>query len=385
MQIEIAPDWQAQVIESIDAAQSVFEKCGVASPFLQFTFWKSLEESGVIGGDTDWQIKYVLISHHLQPVAWMPLFLKRQHRGEYVFDQGWAESYFRHGLDYYPRLVTAIPFTPVPDQRALVIDGYQYTAIWPLLCLAVKKLAEHYQASSWHLLFMDNALKEVMQSQQMAIRYNCQFLWNNAEYRQFDDFLARLTAKKRKSIKVEREKVKQQGIVCQCIEGKDISVAQWQFFYQCYVNTYIERGQKPYLNFKFFQMISKTMAENLMLVIASREHEMLASALFFKDDTHLYGRYWGAMEAIDCLHFEVCYYQGIEYAIHQQLKFFDPGTQGEHKLIRGFKPIYTYSAHWLSHAGFMQAVRDYCQEEFGHIQAYYQSAQESSPYKQMLD
>ena len=375
--------YQVRYLKSVDEAAPLFGTVAPAQPFLQLAFWQALEQQHAIGLHTGWQISHILLEDAGRPVAFLPLFIKTHHRGEYVFDHSWADAYARHGLNYYPRLVSSVPFTPVTGQRVLLAEGYHIEEVWPTVFDAIQSLATQQQASSWHGLFIDQPLLDFLQTQSnVAIRYHCQFLWRNEGYRQFDDFLAALTAKKRKSIKVERQKIIQQGITVQWIEGADISDEDISFFYQCYANTYYVRGQRPYLSREFFGQLIKQMPQQILLIKASHDEQGIAAALFFKDEQTLYGRYWGAVEQVDCLHFEVCYYQGIEYAITQQLQFFDPGTQGEHKLIRGFAPIYTHSVHWLARPEFMQAVQDYCVQEKEYIDDYYQAALASTPFKQ---
>lgn len=374
----------SKILTSIDDAAALFNQVQPIQPFWHIEFWQALEQQHAVGEKSGWQISHILLELAGQPVAFMPLFIKNHHRGEYVFDHAWAQAYARHGLNYYPRLVSSVPFTPVTGPRILMAQGYDLSTVWPMLFECIQQISEQYQASSWHGLFIDKPLADFLQhtTPPLAIRYHCQFLWENKNYQQFDDFLADLTAKKRKSIKVERQKITKQGIECRWIEGEDITAQEIEFFYTCYTNTYAIRGQKPYLNQQFFSQLIATMPEQVLLIVAEYEQQPIAAALFFKDQDTLYGRYWGSVAAVDCLHFEVCYYQGIEYAILHQLKSFDPGTQGEHKLIRGFAPVYTYSAHWLARPEFMHAVDNFCKEEQAHIADYYQAALASTPFKQ---
>ena len=405
MQVDFS--YQAKVIHSIEPAASLFEQVKPKQPFLQLAFWQALEQQHALGAKTGWVISHILVEQAQQPVAWMPLFIKSHHRGEYIFDHSWADAYARHGLNYYPRLVSSVPFTPVTGERVLLAQGHELNQIWPVIFKEIQRLAEQLQASSWHGLFIDQTLLEFFQDHHnsqvnsgtqietqskheshqqeapLAIRQHCQFLWTNQNYSNFEEFLAALTAKKRKSIKVERQKLDEQQVECHRLEGIDITEADIEFFYQCYANTYHERGQQPYLRQAFFAQLVQSMPHNLMLIKASQHQQPVAAALFFKDDQTLYGRYWGALAQINCLHFEVCYYQGIDYAIEQNLAFFDPGTQGEHKLIRGFAPKYTYSAHWLAQPEFMRAVQSFCQQEKVHTEAYYQAALASTPFKQI--
>ncbi len=392
--MQVDSSYQFKIISSVEQAKHLFEQVKPAQPFLQFEFWRALEQQQVIGVGTGWLISHIVIQQAGQAVAWMPLFIKSHHRGEYVFDHAWAEAYARHGLDYYPRLVSSVPFTPVTGERILLAGTHELAQVWPVIFSAVQQVVEQYQASSWHALFIDQHLLKFFQTHsqsiaqqmpplaQLAIRQHCQFLWTNHNYRDFEDFLAALTAKKRKSIKVERQKLVEQHVTSQFLEGSEICLEDIEFFYECYANTYYVRGQKPYLTQAFFWQLVQQMPQHLMLINAYHQDKPVAAALFFKDKHTLYGRYWGAVEHINCLHFEVCYYQGIEYAIKHQLAFFDPGTQGEHKLIRGFAPVYTFSAHWLAHPDFMQAVQNFCQQEKAHTQAYYAAALASTPFKQ---
>lgn len=374
-------DIEVQVLSSIEQAESFFKGYQARQPFQHYAFWQSLEKHAA-NQQTGWKPSHLLLLEGQQPIGFLPLFIKSHQRGEYVFDHAWADAYARYGLDYFPRLVSSIPFTPVVGERLFLHEPYQAAQLWPTVFEKIKHIAQQQQASSWHGLFMDAALKTTLQQQpDLAIRSNCQFLWCNQGYQTFDDFLQQLTAKKRKNIKVERKKLLEQGLVYQCKEGRDISAQDWEIFYQCYVNTYYVRGQKPYLPLAFFLELAAAMPQCLMLMLAYQGEQAVAAALFFKDAETLYGRYWGELQHIDLLHFELCYYQGIEYAIRHHLQYFDPGTQGEHKLIRGFAPVYTYSAHWLALPPFMQAVRDYCQQEARHTEAYYQAALDSLPFK----
>lgn len=381
-----------QVVESIrDFPAQLW--LNQTTPFMQRAFWLALEDSGAIGAQAGWFGQHLLLYRGTDPVAALPLFVKTHNRGEYVFDHAWAQAYARHGLDYHPRLVTSAPFTPVTGSRVLLAKNVSLTEVLPTLLHGVKALAQKLSASSWHGLFLDASFLQAYQAAtlsdsktpKLAERINVQFLWENKNYSDFAAFLDVLTAKRRKSIRVEREKVAAQGMSCHWLEGQDISQDDWQFFYQCYQNTYFIRGQKPYLKLEFFTQLGATMPDTLALIIAKDADENpIASALFFKDEQTLYGRYWGAIRDVDSLHFEVCYYQGIEYAIQQNLRWFDPGTQGEHKLIRGFAPVLTHSMHWLSEPAFMAAVTDFTVRERVGVEAYFEEAKGCLPYKNIV-
>lgn len=386
-------DWSIQVVESVrDMPENFWH--GQSTPFMQRAFWLALEDSQAIGAKAGWFGQHLIVYRDQEPVAALPVFVKTHNRGEYVFDHAWAQAYARHGLEYYPRLVTSVPFTPVTGSRVLLANGIELSDVLPVLLQGIQALAQKYGASSWHGLFLNqdflqayrdvsfsNLQTDDLQAVKLAERINVQFLWENKSYSDFASFLNGLTAKRRKSIRVEREKVSAQGISCRWLDGAEIKDADWQFFYQCYQNTYHIRGQRPYLSLAFFKQLGASMPDALALVIAQDADQQIAAALFFKDEQTLYGRYWGAVDDVDCLHFEVCYYQGIEYAIRHDLRWFDPGTQGEHKLIRGFAPVLTYSLHWLAEPAFMDAVMDFTVRERVGVEAYIAEAMGCLPYK----
>lgn len=380
------------------------------TPFMSFAFWQALSDSGAIGVDAGWMSIFIAV-HPAEapesPVAVMPVFIKGHHRGEFVFDQAWAEAYARYGIDYYPRLVTSVPFTPITGQRLWLAKGIALTAdILAAALEGVDDIAVQIKASSWHGLFVDEAMvscalaERDLENQSGADlerrvleRQGCQFLWQNQNltnegrpFADFEAFLMTLTAKKRKTIRAERRKVAKQGIRCQLKVGDDITDADWATFYQCYVMTYAVRGQQPYLSSAFFTQLGRTLSEHLMLAQAlDSSGEVIASSLFMFDDPNspdstLYGRYWGALGEYDSLHFELCYYQGIEFAIAQGLDYFDPGTQGEHKLIRGFIPTVTHSLHRIYDARFMPAISDFCQHDREHMRHYRKQAHEALPF-----
>lgn len=370
-------------------AQIPAELWSSTQPFLYRVFWQALEDSAAIGAGSSWLGQHIVLrSAAGQPLAALPLFVKQHNRGEYVFDHAWAAAYQRHGLNYLPRLVTSVPFTPVTGQRVLLADQVELSEVWPLLTRAIVALAKRLQASSWHGLFVDLALSELasrtaVDGFPVARRLNCQFLWRDQGYGDFAGFLAALTAKRRKSIKVERAKVAAQGITCRWTQGAALTDADWDCFYQCYAMTYQVRGQQPYLQPSFFKQIGRDMPDSLVLAQAmDAAGQPIAAALFVQDEQTLYGRYWGALVEADCLHFELCYYQGIEYALQRGLRYFDPGTQGEHKLIRGFAPVYTQSLHWLREPAFMAAIADFVQREQVAVEGYYQSTLQALPFKQ---
>lgn len=389
---DVALQFSIEVVESMRHVPDHFWSTQ-STPFMQRAFWLALEESAAIGAQAGWFGQHLMLYQADQLVAVLPLFVKTHNRGEYVFDHAWAQAYARHGLDYHPRLVTSVPFTPVTGSRVLLANNVLLADVLPTLLHGIQALAQKFSASSWHGLFLDSSFLQAYQAAtlsdsktpKLAERINVQFLWENKNYSDFAAFLDVLTAKRRKSIRVERDKVAAQGMSCHWLEGQTISQDDWRFFYQCYQNTYFIRGQKPYLKLEFFTQLGATMPDSLALIIAQDDNKNpVASALFFKDEQTLYGRYWGAIRDVDSLHFEVCYYQGIEYAIQQNLGWFDPGTQGEHKLIRGFEPVLTHSMHWLSEPAFMAAVTDFTLRERVGVEAYFEEAKGCLPYKNIV-
>lgn len=354
----------------------------VSDPFLHPGFLGALETAGVVGPGTAWQPAHLLFEHEGRAAALLPLYRKQDSRGEYVFDHSWAGAYERHGLAYYPKLVTAVPFTPVPGPRLLLAPGESLEDWLPTVLEAVRTLCEEQGLSGWHGLFVEEDWVAPALAAGFARREGCRFHWENPGYGNFDDFLARLTSKKRKDLKRERRRLQEAGVTCRRFEGSDIDEDRWDFFYRCYVRTYHEHGQHPYLNRAFFALLARQMGEHLMLVVAEDADGPLASALFFRSGHTLYGRYWGCLRRADGLHFEVCYYQGMEYCMQRGLSDFDPGTQGEHKLLRGFAPRRTYSLHWLAEPEFQQAVRRFGEEERMAVMRYAEEAASVLPYRQ---
>lgn len=351
-------------------------------PFLHPAFLSALEDSGAVGGNTAWQACHLLFCRADKPAALLPLYRKQDSRGEYVFDHAWAAAYQRHGLPYYPKLVTAVPFTPVPGPRLLLAEGESAATWLPQVIQAVRAECESQQASGWHGLFVETDWLAAAADTGLAVREGCRFHWENAGYRDFGDFLETLTSKKRKDLRRERRRLQEQGIACRLLEGAGIDDEAWDFFYACYANTYREHGQRPYLGADFFRQLGRTLRDRLLMVIAEDPRGPMASALFFHDGSTLYGRYWGCLRRADGLHFEVCYYQGMEACMRRGLRDFDPGTQGEHKLLRGFAPRLTYSLHWLREPGFQHAISNFAREESTAVRRYRDEAETYLPYRQ---
>lgn len=357
---------------------------GIGYPFLRHEFLSALEYSGAVSERTGWQPKHVVVMEDDEVLALMPLYLKAHSWGEYVFDQAWAQAFQVQGFDYYPKYVTSIPYTPCQGTRLIIKPDVEYSEIVELILKFIQQQTESQIASSWHCLFPDTSLKNVLHSKGLIIRESVQFQWFNRDYATLDDFLQTLTASKRKMIKRERRKVSEQGIHLLRLEGKAIHDIHWQTFYRFYALTYLKRNTQPYLNLAFFRRLAETMLEQLQLILAIKEGTPVAASLFLVGVDTLYGRYWGCSQDYDSLHFETCYYQGIEYCIEQGLLRFDSGAQGEHKIARGFEPVTTYSAHWIQDAQFAQAIAEFVDRERKHVNQYKSAASEYLPFKQSI-
>ena len=351
-------------------------------PFLRHAFLHALEASGAVSPETGWEPCHVCIRDAGEVIALAPGYIKQHSYGEYVFDWSWAEAYHRHGLAYYPKYVTAVPFTPVTGPRLLVTKLHQNDAEWGRhvqACYhdAVIEMLRTRGCSSWHLLFPE----EHHGAGQLMRRTGTQFHWVNKGYAQFDDFLASLSASRRKSIRKERQRVVQSGVQCVWRDGANLTPEEQDSVYGCYAATYLKRGQAPYLNADFFARLWRTMPQTTRVLLVRRDATVMAVALFFQGERTLYGRYWGCTEEVPGLHFEACYYQGIEYCIRHGLQRFDAGAQGEHKLLRGFEPVTTQSFHWLDHPEFAHAIQHFVQEEAQAVSGYQQQARNYLPFK----
>ncbi|RUR55116.1 GNAT family N-acetyltransferase [Vreelandella populi] len=355
---------------------------GRDQPFLRHAFLYALEASGSVSHDTGWEPCHACVWQGGQLVGALPMYRKHHSYGEYVFDWGWAEAFERAGGAYYPKLLSAVPFTPVPGVRTLIAEQCPHSAVRAELAAAWQS-SDQTSLSSWHLLFANERDVDAWQAQfpELITREGVQFQWRDAGFGNFDGFLESLTSKRRKMIKRDRRLVADQGVSLKRLEGHDITQDALAHFYRCYSMTYFERGRSPYLNQDFFERLRNTMPEALMLVQAQLDGVPVASALYFRGDQSLYGRYWGSEVVADCLHFEACYYQGIEYCLEKGLTLFDPGTQGEHKLVRGFAPQRVRSLHYMAHPGLAAGVARFCQEEGAHIKAYREAAQQALPFK----
>ncbi len=358
---------------------------GARQPFVRHEFLLALEESGCAAARSGWTPRHLLLEESVGGIVGaMPLYRKTHSRGEFVFDFSWANAYAQHGLPYYPKLVTAVPFTPVRGPRMLTAarpgDGTRRDGIVEALIRAAQDHVRSEQLSSWHVLFPEEAAVPPLSHAGLIERRDCQFHWFNRGYPTFEDFLATFTAEKRKKAKRERRRVAEAGISFDTRHGADMNAALWDTVYAFYADTFHRHGHEPYLNLDFFKRIAAAMPDKIMLKIALQGAEAIAVAIFFVGEDALFGRYWGAGGNYHSLHFETCYYQGIEYCIEHGLQRFEPGTQGEHKVPRGFVPTLTSSVHDIADERFAAAIRDFAGREARSVERYAAAVNEHVPY-----
>jgi predicted N-acyltransferase len=370
------------------------------SPFMRHAYLAALQTSGSAVESTGWQAQFVTLWRGEELHAACPLYLKNNSYGEYVFDWAWANAYAQHGLDYYPKALVAVPYTPVPGARLLARDPAARAAL-------VQALIAHTRdegLSSLHLLFLQPQDVQACEAAGMMLRHTVQFHWKNVAptlpegadpawgrpgaggqpFTDFDHFLASLQQDKRKKIRQERRKVAEAGVTFRWSRGADIRAADWDFFYRCYERTYLEHGNAPYLKPAFFQHMAQQMPQHWLLFVAEREGQAIASSLIGIDEAAgvAYGRYWGALQRVDCLHFEACYYQPLAWCIAHGFVRFEGGAQGEHKMARALLPVMTTSAHWLAHPSFADAVARFLERERQGIEGYMDELQAHSPLRQ---
>jgi predicted N-acyltransferase len=353
-----------------------------ATPFVRHAYLAALHASGSASEATGWLPQFLALSDGERLVAACPLYLKTHSYGEYVFDWAWADAYQRHGLDYYPKLLDAIPFTPVPGPRLLACDS-QHRLV---LLRAMQQLARDAKLSSAHLLFLDDEDRAAAAQAGWMSRSTVQFHWLNRTpepYADFADFLADLQREKRKKIQQERRRVADAGVTFEALEGDAITSADWDFFYRCYTLTYRAHHSTPYLTRDFFERLAATMARHWLMFVARRGRERIASSLIAIDPERgaAFGRYWGAVDHVPCLHFDACYYQPLAWCIANRYRRFEGGAQGEHKMARGLLPVQTHSAHWLAHPQFARAVADFLEREGAGVEGYLDELNERRPFK----
>ncbi len=399
---DVAPPYTVRCVPRIadldarqwDALAAASRGAATPQPFLAHAFLDGIERTGCVGPGTGWTVTHLVLEDANGTLAAAtPLYLKWHSYGEYVFDWAWADAYQRHGLDYYPKLLCAIPFTPVAGVRLLGRDTAARQALARALVEHAKESAATTHrprrprrgapplVSSLHVLFPSDEEAGWLHQAGMMLRRGVQFHWHNAGYRDFADFLAALSQAKRKKIRAERRKVAEAGVTVTRRSGREIGAGDWAFFARCYEATYEAHYSTPYLNREFFQWIGERLGDRLTLVVAERESRPIACSLLVRDDDRLYGRHWGTVEPVPFVHFEVCYYQAIEEAIASKLAIVEGGAQGEHKMARGFEPTPTQSCHWLAQPEFAQAVDSFLAREGRAIDGYLDELKERSPFR----
>jgi predicted N-acyltransferase len=350
------------------------------NPFVRHEFLSALERHHCVGEHYGWIPQHVIARDQSNTlIAAVPMYLKDNSYGEFVFDWNWADAYHRNGLTYYPKLVVAVPYTPVSGPRILTKRDDPQLALQ--LIQATREHAERLKVSSLHWLFTDNQTTQRLQQTGFMRRLGCQFHWNNRDYANFDDYLATMSADKRKKIKRERRHVQEADIQFEVLDGHAVSSEQWRIYHRFYESTFAKLGGHATLTLPFFEEIGRTMADNIVLVMAKRHNRYIASAFSLRGSHSLYGRHWGCEVDYNSLHFEACYYQGIEYCIKHRLSSFEPGAQGEHKISRGFLPSETYSTHWIAEPDFKTAISRFLEHEIAGMQHYMSELLQHSPYK----
>ena len=351
-------------------------------PFVTHAFLLALEQSGSITPRTGWRPRHLLVDGaDGKLAAAMPCYLKSHSMGEFVFDHGWADAFERAGLDYYPKLLCAVPVTPVPGRRLLVGPDGDAAALQRTLIAGAIELTKQMKASSLHVTFLDPAQLPAAEAQGLLHRTGHQYHFTNAGYKSFDDFLATLASRKRKTLKRERRDALAAGISIEWLTGADIGTEHWDAFFAFYTDTGGRKWGSPYLNRKFFTLLGQWQAKDCLLVLAKREGRYIAGALNMIGAEALYGRYWGCIEHHPFLHFEVCYYQAIDFAIARGLKRVEAGAGGEHKLVRGYEPMVTHSVHWLADPRFRKAIGDYLERERAHVEAQGEAMAGMTPFR----
>ncbi|WP_084657319.1 GNAT family N-acetyltransferase [Hydrogenovibrio kuenenii] len=357
-------------------------------PFILHEYLNALETHECVGEKYGWIPCHIGVFHQDQLIAALPLYEKYNNYGEFVFDQAWESAWKQVGLDYYPKLVSAMPYTPARGPRFLTTENHPHidNAQQQMLLLnAIKSLCNEYQLSGAHILFADakqqSWLESLPEENNLLFRHDTQFHWFNQDYETFDDFLAKLTSKKRKNIKQERRALKESGITFRILDGHTATKTDWANFSYFYDKTFIEKWSTPTLNKDFFIEVAQKLPDSIVLVLADLDDQCIAGALMFRSEDTLYGRHWGAIKDVKHLHFETCFYQGIEYAIQQGIKIFEPGAGGEHKIARGFIPVPIHSTHWLRVNPFEEGIDHFIEQEKAAVNGYMDECEDMSPYK----
>lgn len=370
-------------IDDIDATQWN-TVAGSHNPFLRHEFLAALERHGCVGPEQGWIPRHLAaFDNQGQLQGAVPLYIKDNSYGEFVFDWAWADAWARHGLEYYPKTVSAIPYTPATGPRLLLRDTPDKEQVALQLVELARQWSQSEQMSSLHWLFTDRHDTALLEQQGYLLRLGCQFHWRNDGYRDFDHFLEHLNARKRKKILRERRFVSDAKISIAVVDGTQASEEQLLTMHEFYRTTFEKKWGHPTLTLAFFDEIARTMGEQLIFFIASKDEDVVAGSICFRSDDTLYGRHWGCRQDFHSLHFETCYYQGIDYCIGEGLQYFEPGAQGEHKISRGFLPTQTWSAHWIAHKGFRDVIQRHLVEETAAMREYMKELASRSPFKQV--
>ncbi|MGW8309921.1 MAG: GNAT family N-acetyltransferase [Thiogranum sp.] len=354
---------------------------GTASPFLRYEFLAALENNGCVGERYGWLPNYLTAFDEGRLVGAVPCYIKDNSYGEFVFDWAWADAYQRAGLAYYPKAVVAIPYTPATGPRILTAAQTDRDEVVAQLTALAREWSQSQRLSSLHWLFTDERDTRSLEAQGLLLRLGCQFHWRNQGYRDFEDYLDGFNARKRKKVRRERRYVQEAGIAVRIVHGHEASCEELAVMHEFYRSTFDKKWGHATLNLGFFREIAATMGEQLVFVIAARGAEIIAGAICLRGSDTLYGRHWGCRAEYHSLHFEACYYQGIDYCIRHGLACFEPGAQGEHKISRGFLPTPTWSAHWIAHPGFREVIGRYLQQETAGMLDYMQELTEHSPFR----
>jgi len=372
-------------LQAAHEADRVVSQQDAYNPFISHNFLAALEQSKSATARAGWQPQHLVIEGSGGTAdAVAPTYLKAHSRGEYVFDRGWAEAYERAGGNYYPKLQVAVPFTPATGRRLLARPGPRAAALQTALAAGLIALCREYRASSAHVTFLPETEWEHLGQQGFLQRTDRQFHWHNADYANFDDFLGALSARKRKVIRRERRDALPSEISLHWLTGSDLTESVWDAFFAFYMETGSRKWGRPYLTREFYSLVGASMADRIVLIMAKRAGRWIAGAINFIGSDTLFGRHWGAIEHHPFLHFEVCYYQAIEYAIAHKLKCVEAGAQGEHKLFRGYLPKTTYSAHYIADPGLRRAIADYLKRERAHVEADVEELEAYTPFRKNL-
>ncbi len=375
---------RAEFVPSLSAVDpAMWDALLGAHLFTRYHYLDALERSGCVGMESGWLPQHLLLYRDDRAIAAMPLYIKLHSYGEYLFDWSWARAFAQHGQNYYPKLVSAIPFTAVSGPRLGIAPNEDPAWVHAAVADALRQRTEGLDGSGAQVLFLEDDALPHWQLPGWYRRRDLRYQWQHQGESDFDAFLARFKSRKRKMVRKERARIVDAGITISWCPGATITPALWDTFLHCYRLTYLKRsGHNGYLTPDFFARLADAFAEHLVMMVAQRQGRPLACALYLRDGDTLYGRYWGALEPVDGLHFELCYYQGIEYCLHHGLSRFDPGVQGEHKLARGFEPIYSYGVGVINNDTFAPAIARFCEEEWQAVGVDKQAAQTALPFRE---